>query len=46
MILGAFLHPETRTVTRSTTALGKPVIHVLPASFGGAGYGLQALGTF
>ncbi len=47
MIIGAFLHPETRTTTHSTTALAtKPVVRVLPASFGGAGYGMQALGTF
>lgn len=47
MIIGAFLHPETHTITHSTTALAtKPVIRVLPASFGGAGYGMQALGTF
>jgi hypothetical protein len=47
MIIGAFLHPEERTVTNSTTATVpvKPVFHLLPASVG-SGYGMQALGTF
>jgi hypothetical protein len=45
MIIGAFLHPEERTVTRSTTALAKPTIHLAPAAVS-TGYGLAALGTF
>jgi hypothetical protein len=47
MIIGAFLHPEERTVTKSTTATlaVKPVFHLLPTSVG-SGYGIGALGTF
>jgi hypothetical protein len=48
MIIGAFLHPEERTVTHSTTtatAPAKPVFHLLPASLG-SGYGMLAIGTF
>ncbi len=46
-IVGAFLHPEERIVTHSTTAAAppKPVLRVLPSSFG-SGYGMLALGTF
>jgi hypothetical protein len=46
-IVGAFLHTEERTVTRSTIATAplKPVFHVLPSSVG-SGYGMLAVGTF
>jgi hypothetical protein len=47
MIIGAFLHPEERTVTHSTTASVplEPVLHLLPSSVG-TGYGMLAIGTF
>jgi hypothetical protein len=47
MIIGAFLHPEQRTVTQSnTTAAETPTVRFLPTSFDGSAYGVQALGTF
>jgi hypothetical protein len=47
MIIGAFLHPQERTVTQSnTTAVEKPTVRFLPVSFDGSAYGVQALGTF
>ena len=50
MIIGAFLRPEERSVTHSTTTAtatvpAKPVFHPLPASLG-SGYGMLAIGTF
>ncbi len=50
-IVGAFLFPETRTVTVSSAAPeGKRVssltVHLVPAQVGGRAYGLAAIGTF
>jgi hypothetical protein len=41
-IVGAFLSPETRTVTVAS----KPSFRVAPSSVGRAGYGVAAVGTF
>jgi hypothetical protein len=41
-IVGAFLSPETRTVTVAS----KPSFRVGPSSVGRAGYGVAAVGTF
>jgi hypothetical protein len=46
LIIGAFLNPETRTVTRSTTAAEQPSVRLAPAAMGSGGYGLQAVGSF
>lgn len=50
-IIGAFLFPETHTVTVSSANDAKlPVlsgaIHLVPAQVGARGYGLAAVGTF
>jgi len=50
-IVGAFLFPETRTVTVSSTKDAKPPVlseafRLVPAQVGARGYGLAAIGTF
>jgi len=50
-IVGAFLFPETRTVTASSTARGGTQgsslsLHVIPVRVGSNAYGLAAIGTF
>ncbi len=42
-IMGAFVFPETRTVTISS---GEPHVRVAPAYWGRNGYGFSALATF
>ena len=50
-IVGAFLFPQTRTVTVSSTKDAKPpalsgTFRLVPAQVGARGYGLAAIGTF
>jgi hypothetical protein len=50
-IVGAFIFPETRTVTvssskRSETRVSSLSLRVLPARVGAGAYGLAAVGTF
>ena len=42
-IVGAFVFPETRTVS---TAASQPRVMVAPAYWGRSGYGVSALATF
>jgi hypothetical protein len=44
-ILGGFVFPEKRVVSRSSAAT-KPTLRVAPARFGLGAYGLSAVGTF
>jgi len=44
-VIGAFLNPETRTVTR-TAASQDFHLRLTPSTLGRGGYGLAALGTF
>ena len=45
-IVGAFLMPETRTVTTVPATAFTPEMHVTPAKMGYEGYGLAAFATF
>ena len=44
-IAGAFLFPETVTVTRTATASARPRFRVAPMA-GGSAYGVAAIGVF
>jgi hypothetical protein len=46
LTIGSLIIPETTTVRERTAAELKPSVKVFPVSFGGAGAGLGAIGTF